>query len=430
MENKKKTKLQLITQSRVFWMILSFLGALILWMYVTTTEGVEVETTLSGIRIEFLGADALRESSGLIVTEQDRSALNLTLRSTRRVLRQLNSSNVTAIINLNRVTGDGRYTVAYDISYPSGVSADEVTVVRASADVINFYVDRQLRLTIPVEGEFTGRTEEGYMAEEDLIFDPLAVTISGPKTAVDQVARAYVAITRTDVDKTLQYSTTYELQDADGNTVDDSRITLETPEVNVTLNVLSIRQVPLDVNIINSADATRDANTSIRIEPSYIVLSGDASAVDSTSKLVLGTIDLGSFVSEYAATYTIVPPNDTENLTGVNEASVTVTIIGVASRTFNIGHENISCVNVPEGFREEIITQSLPVTIRATEEVLSAIDINNLRAVADLADVGTNASGVITPTVRIYVDGFPTASVIGSDYRIYVTLTEIEDGDG
>jgi hypothetical protein len=35
-----------------------------------------------------------------------------------------------------------------------------------------------------------------------------------------------------------------------------------------------------------------------------------------------------------------------------------VTIIGVASRTFNIGHENISCVNVPEGFREEIITQS------------------------------------------------------------------------
>jgi YbbR domain-containing protein len=152
MENKKKTKLQLITQSRVFWMILSFLGALILWMYVTTTEGVEVETTLSGIRIEFLGADALRESSGLIVTEQDRSALNLTLRSTRRVLRQLNSSNVTAIINLNRVTGDGRYTVAYDISYPSGVSADEVTVVRASADVINFYVDRQLRLTIPVEG--------------------------------------------------------------------------------------------------------------------------------------------------------------------------------------------------------------------------------------------------------------------------------------
>ena len=46
------------------------------------------------------------------------------------------------------------------------------------------------------------------------------------------------------------------------------------------------------------------------------------------------------------------------------------------------------------------------------------------RAVADLSDVsGTTASGVITPTVRIYINGFPEAGVIG-EYKIYVTLTQ------
>ena len=78
------------------------------------------------------------------------------------------------------------------------------------------------------------------------------------------------------------------------------------------------------------------------------------------------------------------------------------------------------------GFRAEIITQALPVTIRASEEELDEIQLNNLYAVADLSGIsGANASGVITPVVRVNVYGFPDAGVIG-EYRIYVTLTEAE----
>lgn len=78
-KERKKLDLKRITESRVFWMILSLLAASLLWMYVTTTEGVEVEKTLTGVKIEFLGADAMRASSDLIVTEQDRTTVNLTL---------------------------------------------------------------------------------------------------------------------------------------------------------------------------------------------------------------------------------------------------------------------------------------------------------------------------------------------------------------
>ena len=53
---RKKLDLKRITDSRVFWMILSLLTASLLWLYVTTTEGVEVEKTLTGVKIEFLGA--------------------------------------------------------------------------------------------------------------------------------------------------------------------------------------------------------------------------------------------------------------------------------------------------------------------------------------------------------------------------------------
>ena len=407
-------------------MAVSLLAAVILWLYVTTTEGVEREMMLSGVKIEFTGAESLRESSGLIVTEQDRTSVNITVKGSRRVLSKINSGNVTAAIDLSRVTTDGRYSVSYSLVYPTGVNPDEIAVVRSSSDVVNFYVDRQVRKTVPVEGRFLGSTAEGYLADENPVFDPMVVTVSGPKTAVSAVDHAYISITRTDVDKTLSYFTTYDLMDADGNVIEDSSVIKETEEISVTLNVQSVKQVPLDINIVSGGGATREENTSIVIDPAYIVLSGDAAAIDSVSKIVLGTVDLSAVNGEYSARYTVVPPDSTENLSGVSEAEVTVSIIGLVSQNFNIGHDNISCINVPEGYNAEIINQALSVTIRAPEEDLARITASHIRAVADLSEVSeSNATGFISPAVRIFIDGFPTAGVVGR-YSIIVTLTPWE----
>ena len=424
MNLKQGTKSNKIYDSRGFWMVVSLVIAVALWLHVNTTEGVEGEKTLSGVNIEFVGADTLRESSGLIVTEQDRSTVNLTVKAARRVLGKLSSSNVTAAVDLSRVTTDGWNSVSYEIIYPTGVRSDDVTVVRSSSDIVNFYVDRQSRKTIPVTGEFIGSTADGYLAEGDPIFDPMMVIISGPKTAIEQVDHAYVAISRTDVDKTLQYTTTYELQDEEGFAIDDSRITPETAEVSVTLNVLFTKSVPLDVTIVDGAGATRADNTKITINPASVVLSGDAEVIDGISKINLGTIDLASFATDYSAVYTIVPPNDTDNLTGIGEATVNVSIVGLATKNFDVIHDNIFCRNVPEGYHAEIISQILPVTVRAKEADLDAIQVNNIRAVADLSGISeANASGVVTPQVKISIDGFPEAGIVG-EYHIYVTLTK------
>ena len=420
--NEGKFVLRKITQSRAFWMIVSLFAATLLWIYVTTTEGVEAQKTLTNVPVEFIGADSLRESSGLVVTEQDRTTVNLVLSATRRVLNKLNNGNVTATINLSRMNSDGRYSVSYDLTYPSGVNPNDITVVRSNADIVTFYLDKISRKTIEVEGTFTGNTAEGYMADESLIFDPMVVTISGPKTDISKVDHAYVSIGRENVDKTIQYSTTYELVDENGEPVDDASITRETEEISVTLNVLSTRSVPLDVTIIDGGGATREGNTIIDIKPSSIVLAGDAATIDSTSRLVIGTIDLSTFATDYTATYTIVPPSNTENLTGVNEATVTVSISGLNTKGFSIGQDNISCNNVPEGYTAEIITQSLNnVIIRAPENVLQELDSRNLRAVADLSDLAITSTGVYNPSVRIFIDGFPEAGYVG-EYKIYVTL--------
>ena len=423
---KKAFQIKHITQSDWFWAAISLLIAIFLWTYVTTTEGVEVTETFSNIPIEFVGADSLRESSGLIVTESDRTSVNLTLSATRRVLNKLSDDNITATINLSKMTSDGRYSVTYDINYPAEVDPKSVTVVRSSANVVNFYIDQISRKTVEVEGVFSGNTEEGYLANDSLSFDPLVVTISGPKTVISKVDHAYVSITREGVNKTISYSTTYDLVDADGNSVDDVSIIRETEEVVVTLSVLSTRQVPLDITVIDGGGATRADNTDITIVPSSIVLAGDAATIDDTTKLLLGIVDLSTFATDYTATYTIVPPNNTENLTGTNEATVTVSIRGLTTRYMTIPKDSISCINVPDGYNAEIITESLNnVVLRAPESVIDGINTNNLRAVADLSGINAATGNVFNPIVKIYIDGFPSAGVVG-EHKIYVTLNSID----
>ena len=90
-------------------------------------------------------------------------------------------------------------------------------------------------------------------------------------------------------------------------------------------------------------------------------------------------------------------------------------------RSFDVNMDNVTVNNIPDGYDAEIVTQSLSVNIRAPESVLDQIQTRNIRAVADLADITNPTSNVYNPALRILIDGFPEAGVVGES-RIYVTL--------
>ena len=106
------------------------------------------------------------------------------------------------------------------------------------------------------------------------------------------------------------------------------------------------------------------------------------------------------------------------NLTGTTSADVTVEVLGLETRSFTVN--NISYTGLPEGYTAEVITQSLPVTLRGSAADLDAIRAENLTAVADLSEV--SHTGDMTVTVRIRVDGFPNTGAIGS-YQIAISVS-------
>lgn len=88
--------------------------------------------------------------------------------------------------------------------------------------------------------------------------------------------------------------------------------------------------------------------------------------------------------------------------------------------------ENISCINVPEGWRAAVVTRVLAVTVRGRAELLDQLSAENIRVVADLKDVNA-AAGRVTVAAKIYLDSAGTADqvgVMGTDYKVVIDLAK------
>lgn len=415
-------RMKTITESKVFWFAVSLFASLILWLYVTNTEGIPTEKTFHDVKVQFSGEEELHESSGLIVTELDHTTVDLTLSGLRRDIGKINSSNLSVTVDLSTVRSEGYYTMLYKVNLPEKINEDDITLVDSSHGSVNITVDRYTSRKVEVKGSFTGSAAEGYRAEETPTFDPLVVKVSGPKTLVESVDCAWVSITRENLNETISYNSTYTLLDAEGNPVDMSQLILETEEVNVTLTVLMTKTVALTASLLPGGGAT-DANCAVKVEPAGIMLAGTAEELESINQIVVDTVNLANVNSLYESADIVIPiPNNTVNLSGISTASVRVEIQNRATSTLTVVKDDIVCTNVAEGYTAEVITESLPVLVRSSEEEIGSIVAKNVRVVADLAEVDGSA-GILNVPVKISVDGFPEAGAVG-DYKIFVRLSE------
>ena len=407
---------------KLAWMILAIFLSIIFWVYVTNQDDQVQDFTYSGVKVVLDGETAMRDSRGLIITDIDTNSMRVTVTGSPRVLAKLSAADITAVIDLSTITKTGNYAYAPKITYSSEFSSSELTARVSGQSTVNFYVDKLSTCTIDVKGINNGSTAEGFSAEP-LEFSPATVKISGPETALAKVDHAWIEVQRENVDSTLSYESSFVLRDKENKIIEDDSITLVTDTVNVTLPVIAIKEVDLVVATIASAGAS-DENVVKTFDPvSKITLSGNAEVLEGVNSILLDTIDLSKVDGSYSETYTIVIPNDTEIIGNTREVTVTVEIVGLDTKRVNIPFDNLSFINLTEGYTAEIMDSALNnVTLRGLTENLEAVSAENVRAVADLGEYGT-ATGIFTVPVKIYVDGSTTVGAIG-EYKLYISITK------
>ncbi|MBR6095875.1 MAG: hypothetical protein IKP82_02855 [Oscillospiraceae bacterium] len=409
-------------------MAISLLASLLLWVYVTESEGENIERSFPGVQVRFDGESTMRDTREMIVSDDSTTSVKVTLTGSRRALSALSSADLSAVIDLSRITRTGNYQLSPTISFPSRTDTSAIASIVIDPDSVSFYVDKLDKKTLEVRGVFNGSTAEGYSADP-LSFSPSTVIVYGPGKVLDTVDAAYVEVNRTDVDRTLSFDSTFVLLDAEGNEVESDALSFNTEQVNVTLPVRAVKEVYLTVELVPGGGAT-EKNVRWSLEPGSITLLGDAEVLSGVNSITVARIELAQVEDAMQETYRVELPNDTELIVGARETTLTLELQDLETAYYTIDKSNISFINVSEGYTALAEDSLDKVRIRGSHAVLEQLSDLNIRAVADLKNYGT-ATGRFTVPVQISING-ASASEVGAvgNYEIVAILSEATEEEG
>ena len=114
-------KIRKLFDSRLFWMIISFLVSLSIWIYVVSVETVESTKTFRNVPVELVGEDTLLNMRELVITDLDTPTVTLEISGPRRIVNALEATDLIAQVDVSKLSQTAYTSLNYTIIYPSGV---------------------------------------------------------------------------------------------------------------------------------------------------------------------------------------------------------------------------------------------------------------------------------------------------------------------
>ncbi|OUP46515.1 hypothetical protein [Pseudoflavonifractor sp. An187] len=414
-----------ILDSKVLYVVLSIAIAVVMWFYVTSMDGNQASKSIRNITITFSGEEQL-ESNGLMIAGDAPSA-NITVKAKPAVLAQLTDKTVELVVDVATIERAGDYTLAYTVKLPSNISASQVQIINEGTGNVSFTVAEYRQREIELRGKFEGTTAEGYLAgdQEDFVFSPNKITISGQAELVNQVSYAEVVVTGENLSENVRGDFPYRFIGASGDVIDNLDVECSVATVHTTFPILATADIPLKVELVAGGGVALDQVTCTLSQESLTVAGSKTAveAIQSEGSVVLGTIDLGTVHDGDVITFDIALTDELTNISGVTQVTATLDLDdSLKSKTVEV--TNIDCISPPDGWAAKALTQMVEVEVRGSQELLDAVTPDKIRVVADLKDIN-QAAGQYTVTANVYLDSVGTRDqidVVGRDYKIVVSL--------
>ena len=300
---KKNNLLKNIANSPVLWIVLSLLIALFMWTYVASQDTEEFKKTFTGVRVQLVGEDILRNSRNMVITNVSTPTVNVEVVGPRRIVSALDEDDLVAQIDVSKLTLAAVTTQTYKIIFPDGTDTSSLSTLSRTPETVVFTVSELIDKQIPVRGSFEGTSLEGYVAEAP-VFNPATITVSGPEIYLKNIKYAWLTFgAGEEVDHTITRTVPFVLRDNNDEDYYNDMISFDTNEIEARLTIIRQKVVPLEVSIEYASGATPD-NTKVTIEPGSVTLSGDSELLDAMNQIVLATINTKDFSSSVEPTNT------------------------------------------------------------------------------------------------------------------------------
>lgn len=410
-------------KSKLLSILLALAIAFGLWLYVITVVSPGSTDTIYDIPLTLVGDTVLENERNLIITSDvDDLKVDLTLSGNRSDLTQVNAGNITLRVDLSKIYEPGTHKVEYTESWPGSVASNAFTIESRYPESLTITVERLERKEVPVHIQWIGNTPEEYISDRaNAQLDHPYIFISGPKTVVDQITQARIAVDLEGRVESLDQSFRYTLCNEQDEPVDAEMITVNTQEVNLKMPILLHKEVNLTVTMVDGGGATAQT-TSLDIMPKTIKIAGTREQLDLIQELNLGTIRLAEQPEDTRLTYALTLPEGVVNLSGISEATVDLRFPLLTTKTLHLS--DLTMKGLPEGLEAVLDTQQIQIVFRGPSADMRKLGPSSILLEVDLSEgrLGTDYYAVDVTLA----EGFENVGVLRK-VPVSITIQEAEE---
>ncbi len=394
----------------------TFLLALILatavWISaVRSADPDEVRIYPSSIPLEVVGQDP-----SLIITSEIPTSVEVTLRAPSSVWEQLTAQerSVQATLDLSGLSA-GKHTVDVQVR----LLLRPVQIVLTNPASVTVKLEKNATRTLPIDLSLSGQPAVGYQAGE-VTLDPKDVTISGPKSIVNQAAKARVLVSLEGVRENIDHETTIQILDDKNKSVQGLSITPESAHVTAPVSQQGgFRDVAVKVVVQGQVAAGyRLENISV-YPPVVTILSTDIELVNSLPGVVeTQPLELKDGKEDITTRLALNLP---ENITLVGAQTVQVTVgISPIQTSLTLVNQKINVIGLSEGLAAQVSPQTVDVIISGPVPVLEALTPQDVIISVDVTglDLGTHQ---LTPKVDTLVDNVLVESILPGTIEVVLS---------
>ena len=379
---------------------------------VSTADPNDVRLYPNPIPLEVVGLDPT-----LILNEDPPPFVEVTLRAPRSVWEDLITRDdaISAVLDLSGLSA-GKHTEPVQLT----ISKRPYQLVLVNPSIVTVDLESVRSQTFPLVLSLSGQPAAGYQAGA-ATKDVTEVTVSGPESLVEQVARAGVVLNLDNVRESIDISLPIQLVDSENNFVQGLSINPENVQVNIPISKKGgFRDVAVKV-VVQGQQAPGYRIENISVFPPVITIFADDPELVNTLPGVVETLPLDlQDRSEDISTRLSLDLPEKVTLVGAQTVQVQVSISPIQT-SVTLPNLPIDVVGEAEGLHADVFPKVVDVIISGPVPVLEAISAQDITVSVNVAgrEIGVYQ---LSPEVEILLENVSVQSILPSTVEVVIAL--------
>ncbi len=369
--------------------LISLIIAFLLWGVVISIDDPVDDKTFNNIRVNLVNTQLVTDKNMVYEILDGTGMLrSVSFEAPKSIREEIEAGDIIAEADLNELTTTD--TVPITFSCPK--YGQNVTNISGNISYVKLNIEEKAKKWIDISYNLVGEVANGYVISS-VAMDQNRMEIEGPASKVAEVSKAVVDINIAGISRDMSLSADVHLKNVDGANLNYATLAKSTDRVKVNVVVYATKEVPIEYEVSGEPAEGYAAIGKVDITPETVLIAGPNVALANTSAITIPAevIDITGATEDYEVTLGLRRFLSNSIMFADKEfdgnATIKVYVEELVEENLKVTARDVQIINKPSGMiAGDLETTKIPdLRIRGLAEHVSAVEVNDLNAVVDVA---------------------------------------------